>query len=147
MTESKPNDDDRPMRSERILLGLIALGMIGVFAIAVKLKPDPRGFGTHQQLGLPACTFRTFTGYDCPHCGMTTSFSNIVRGNFGAAWAANPVGIPLAITCAVCIPWWLLVSVTGRWLVTREPLSWMLFGALGYVALALCVWVFRVFLW
>ncbi len=142
---SKPIGDVRPTRSERTLLGLMAVGMIGVFVIAFALQPDPRGFGTHQQLGLPACTFRTFTGFDCPHCGMTTSFSNIVRGDFGAAWKANPVGIPLAIICALCIPWWLLVSLTGRMPVTREPLRWLVFGAIGYVVTALCVWVVRIF--
>ena len=122
----------------------MAVGVIGVFAIAFALKPDPSGFGTHQQLGLPACTFRTLTGFDCPHCGMTTSFSNIVRGNLSAAWNANPVGIPLAITCALCTPWWILVSVTGCRTISREPLRCLVFGAIGYVATALCVWVIRV---
>ncbi|MGB4708591.1 MAG: DUF2752 domain-containing protein [Fuerstiella sp.] len=145
MTESQPTGNDRPTRVERSLFGLLALGLLGVFAIAIALKPDPRGFGTHQQLGLPPCTFQSLTGHDCPHCGMTTSFANFVRGDFGAAWNANPVGIPLAVICAVCIPWWALVAVTGRWFFTKEPLRWLVFGAIGYVSLAVIVWVARVF--
>jgi len=117
-----------------------------IFVIAIRLEPDERGFGTHQQLGLPPCTFRTFTGVLCPHCGMTTCFTNLVRGNFTAAWTANPAGIPLATAFALGIPWCLAVAVSGRWLGTQEPFKWFVLICLGYLALAVVVWLLRIVL-
>lgn len=46
-----------------------------VVTIAALLTPSPRGYGTHTQLGLGECTLLHFTGYPCPMCGMTTTFT------------------------------------------------------------------------
>lgn len=137
---------ERPPKRLRILLSLIACGLIGIIAAAVWLKPDSRGFGTHEQLGLPSCQFKTMTGLLCPHCGMTTSFTNIVRGNFDAAWMANPLGIPLFAAVALSIPWCLATSFTGRWIGTREPFRCFVFGAIIYLVLAVISWAVRILL-
>ena len=134
----------RPTRWQRLVLTLVAAGFSTIFGIALYLKPDARGFGTHQQLGLPPCEFKTLTGLHCPHCGMTTSFSNVVRGRFDDAWNANPLGPLLAAMWAFCIPWCLLTALSGRWLGTQQPFQWFVFGSIGYLALALIVWVLRV---
>ena len=134
---------ERPPTSVRILLAVFAVGLTAGFGLATTLAPDPRGFGTHQQLGLPACQFRQYVGVSCPHCGMTTSFSHIVRGELGAAWMANPAGPPLAIICAACIPWFGLTAATGRWLLTEEPFRWILHLAIGYLAFAVIAWILR----
>jgi hypothetical protein len=136
----------QPSRSIRLLLTIIALGLITVFVIAFRLQPDERGFGTHQQLGLPPCTFREFTGVNCPHCGMTTCFANVVRGRFAAAWNANPAGIPLVALFACGIPWCLAVGTSGRWLGTQEPFFYFIVISLGYLTLALLVWGLRILL-
>ena len=141
LNQSEP--DSRPSSGTRFVLAIIASGMLTVFLIAFWLKPDPRGFGTHQQLGLPPCQFRQFLGVSCPHCGMTTSFSNFVRGNFHAAHRANPLGIPLAITWAFCVPWCFSVAITGRWIGTTDPFHWLVFGTIFYLILAFGVWVSR----
>jgi len=138
-------DNERPTPGIRLLMGLFATGMIAVFAVACWLQPDPRGFGTHLQLGLPPCQFKELTGMHCPHCGMTTSFTHVVRGNFSAAWSANPCGILLAIICGLCIPWTATVSSTGRWFLTRQPFHWFIFGAIGYVFFAFSIWILRSF--
>lgn len=132
-----------PTRAVRITLAFMALGLSIVFGVAIKLKPDSRGFGTHQQLGLPPCQFRQYIGVSCPHCGMTTSFSNFVRGRFSDAWKANPAGIPLAAICLCCIPFFACVSVMGRWIFTDRPFWWFLLISISYLSLAFVVWILR----
>ena len=86
-------------RSGRWLLFGWSLFLISGFTLAWNLEPDPRGFGTHQSLGLPPCTFRALFGIPCPGCGMTTSFSHLVRGNVVQASRANIGGVLLALLC------------------------------------------------
>lgn len=136
--------ENRPSKGTRYLLTAIALSLISVFVVAVWLKPNERGFGTHQQLGLPPCTFRELTGVNCPHCGMTTCFANLVRGKMVAAWHANPAGIPLAVAWALAIPYCLGIAFCGRWLMTPEPFFWFIVLSFGYLALALAVWGLRI---
>lgn len=104
--------DDRPQQAEhldrppptfaplttlqRLLLATLACGWIGVFVVARMLEPDPRGFETHAKLGLPPCVTLQTTGQPCPTCGLTTSFSQLARGGWSAAWRANPAGFLLA---------------------------------------------------
>lgn len=135
---------DNPGRGMRWLLGMMAVGMVSIFCMAYWLKPDPRGFGTHQQLGLPPCSFKEICGIPCPHCGMTTSFSNIVRGDFSAAWDANPGGLLLAAILTVLIPWCLAISATGRWVGTSEPFRYLIFGMIGYLVVIFAIWIARI---
>lgn len=73
-------------------------------SVALWLEPNPQGHGTHTQLGLPPCGFLVVTGLPCPGCGMTTSFSNMVRADVVAAALANPFGIPLSLATMFFIP-------------------------------------------
>src|SRR5207247_577108 len=57
----------------RLMFVAAALGMTALLGVARLVEPDLRGYGTHEQLGLPPCTFRLLTGIACPSCGMTTS--------------------------------------------------------------------------
>ena len=56
----------------RCVLLVAAAGILGLLVLARKLEPDPRGFGTHTQLGMRPCSFLRMTGRLCPTCGMTT---------------------------------------------------------------------------
>jgi hypothetical protein len=71
---------------------LLLLGVLVMMGVGLYLTPDPAGHGTHQQLGLPPCTIYYLTGRPCPSCGLTTSVSAILHGQFGLAWRANPMG-------------------------------------------------------
>lgn len=64
----------------------------GVTCAALLVTPDPRGHGTHQQLGLPPCPSILLWGRPCPGCGLTTSFSAVLHGDWGLAMAAHPAG-------------------------------------------------------
>ncbi len=72
-----------------------------ILAVAVYVKPDAKGYGSHTQLHLPACGFRERTGYPCPTCGMTTAFSLVVRGRILRAFEVQPAGTLLAIACVL----------------------------------------------
>ena len=82
-----------PMTSaERATAALLAAACLGVLVVATLLPPNPAGSGTHRLLGLPACGFLARFGLPCPSCGMTTSFSWMVRGNLAAAVYVQPMG-------------------------------------------------------
>ena len=87
------------------------LGWFVLFAIpfavvvtATQLTPAHEGVGTHQQLGLPPCGFLVVTGIPCPGCGLTTSFSHMVRFQFTGATSANPFGVMLFLVTFFTIP-------------------------------------------
>jgi hypothetical protein len=81
---------------------LLLLGVLVMVGVGLYLTPDPAGHGTHQQLGLPPCTIYYLTGRRCPSCGLTTSVSAILHGQFGLAWRANPTGF-LIVAAATAI--------------------------------------------
>ena len=74
---------------------ILILPFSGV-VVARFLTPDPRGLGTHQQLGLPPCSMRMLFDIPCPSCGMTTSWSLFSRGNFVGSIETNTGGFLLA---------------------------------------------------
>ena len=94
----------------------MALGLLALLSVAAFLEPDPRGLGTHQQFGLPPCTFRFLFGRPCPTCGMTTSWAHLVRGQPIGALGANVGGALLATLAVVSVPWLAASAARGRWL-------------------------------
>jgi hypothetical protein len=132
-------------RAVRLALVLAALGLVGVLVVARCLTPDPRGYGTHVQLGLLPCTFERLTGRRCPTCGMTTAFAWFARGQLDRAWQANPAGSLLAPACLVLVPWLLAMAARGRPLGCRtleRPLTLLVVAA---VAISLLAWTIRLF--
>ena len=130
----------------RALMIVAALGLMAVLGVARWLKPDPRGYGTHTQLGLSPCMFARVTHRPCPTCGMTTSFAWFARGRFDRAWRANPAGSLLAPTCALLVPWLLAGAARGRPVGFRSlepPLIGLVVAA---VALSLLSWTIRLIL-
>lgn len=128
------------------MLTVVALGLVGVLGLACWLEPDPRGYGTHTQLGLPPCAFARLTGRPCPTCGMTTAFAWSVRGRFVRAWQANPVGSLLAPACLVMIPWLLGSAALARpWgcRTLEQPLTLLVVAT---VASCLLAWTIRLLL-
>ena len=108
------------------------------------LVPDPNGFGTHQQLGLPGCAFRNVTGLQCPHCGMTTSFCWFVRGNLVQSCRANPSGLLLAVVCVLLLPGFAVVSLKGVWFGIRNPGRAIMSGFGIWLLLSIVLWLFRI---
>ena len=102
---------NRPTRGA-LVAAAVGLGL--VLATARCLVPDPRGFGTHRQLGLATCGYLGLTGRRCPSCGLTTAMAWMVRGRVERAMAANPAGVLLAPSCAALVPWLLACAAAGR---------------------------------
>jgi hypothetical protein len=131
----------RVIRIHRVLTIALAVAITTVFCIAARLSPDERGFGTHEQLGLPACQFRTLTGWNCPHCGMTTSFSHFVRGQWVRAFRVNASGLVLALISVSVAIWGLTVGLTGYWFGPHDPMAVLIRGIMWYLVLTLVLWV------
>lgn len=69
------------------VLWLIATG-IGAFM----LNPSEAGHGTHRQLGLPPCGSVVMFDRPCPGCGMTTSWTHFIHGDFTQSFQPHPLG-------------------------------------------------------
>lgn len=123
----------------------VALALLAVFAVAVWLKPydddgTPFRMATHRQMGLPPCTFYATTGLPCPSCGMTTSFSLLMRGDVMNSLRANAVGTLLALFCLTLIPWCLASAVRKQPLFVRSVERTLTLAVLGFLTLMLLRW-------
>lgn len=116
---------------------------IGVLGIGVLLAGAvwPTVVGA-TGLGLP-CPLRTLTGVPCPGCGLTTGAVALSHGQFGAAFAANPVILGLAGLAVLVVPLLLLRAVgalppPAPWSPrTRRRTGW------GVGLLAAASWLFQ----
>jgi len=142
-TSSVPADRLRLPPPARALLVVLGLAIVGVWAVAARLTPDRRGYGTHEQLGLPPCSFRLLTGKPCPSCGLTTSFCHMAHGQVGQAAAVNPTGCLLALLAAALVPWCWASAWAGRLRGVVQPDRWLLSLVGGVVSFALLVWAVR----
>jgi hypothetical protein len=117
--------------------------MLALLALAVYLRPSERGYGTHQQLGLPPCSFDRLFGVRCPSCGMTTSWSYMVRGRPVKAVQSNAGGAVLCATVLVCTPYVLVSGFRGRWLLRPPDERTVALGATLFVVITLVDWAIR----
>lgn len=135
--------NDRLSRVPRIAAAILAAAMLAVLALASRLEPNPRGYGTHEQMGLGPCAFLASTGRFCPSCGLTTSFAWFMRGKLARSWGANPAGSLLAPTGLALIPWLLAVAARGRPAPFRTPEQPLVVLAVAAVAVTLLSWTVR----
>ncbi len=131
---------------QRLVLVAVGSVLIGLLATAAWLTPSSRGYGTHQGLGLPPCTLKTWLGVRCPSCGMTTSWSHMMRGQVVRAARANSGGALLAVAAALCGPWMLASGLVGRWLVGPPREGPILAVGLAIVVTTLIDWSVRLYL-
>src|SRR5206468_11756997 len=135
-------------------LGL-AIAAMSVLVTAVLLKPSPTGVGTHRQMGFlalhggdtaPSCEFLTLTGLPCPTCGMTTSFSWFVRGDWLASFYVQPMGFVLALATGALFWASLFMALTGaplhRLLGQIRGLYWIVV-LMGF---AIAAWGWKIFI-
>lgn len=67
---------------------------VGITIVGLLLPPDPAGHGTHQKLGLPPCPSVLLFDRPCPGCGLTTSWTALLHGNWSLAFHAHALGPP-----------------------------------------------------
>ena len=111
----------------------IAVGAWTVLAIGASLAPSPGLNGTHEQLGLPPCSFLQRTGWPCPSCGLTTSVSAMMHGRFVQAFKAHPFGVLLVAALAAVALAATFEAASGREALRllRPGLWWLWAGLLG----------------
>lgn len=122
---------------------LLALGIAASLVVVRTLEPDRSGHGTHQQLGLPPCTFVVLFGRRCPTCGGTTAWANLVRGRVADAFSANAGGALLGLIAIAAVPWLLLSSWRGRWLVGKPGSTAVAWTVMAVFAVMLIDWGVR----
>lgn len=126
-------------------IGLLLIGLLLTlgFGLALMVAPDPRGFGTHEQFGLPPCTFQAVFGVPCPSCGGTTSLAHFVRGNWIESIRCNAATFLGALSGLALIPWSVLSSLQGRWLLIQNPFKSLLILLAVISLIAALQWTFR----
>jgi len=143
-TESRPSAGREGGHGrDRLYHALLAASAAAVLGVARALTPSTSGQGTHEQLGLPPCSFHWITGHGCPGCGLTTSFAFFVRGDLLGAFRANPVGLLLATATALSVP---LLIYRVIWPAPIDDLltsRWLTRGLLGLMVLMFVVWFVR----
>ena len=128
---------------QRVLfLGAGAL-LLALLATAATLEPNPIGWGTHQQLGLPPCTIRAMLDVRCPACGMTTSWSHFVRGHWYRSLQANVGGALLALVATIAAPWVIVSGLRGFCWGGRLTENQVLYLAGTILSIVLLDWLVR----
>ncbi|MEM9420105.1 MAG: DUF2752 domain-containing protein [Planctomycetota bacterium] len=96
----------------RLVALVIFAPTLAVLLTASSLTANEEGVGTHTQLGLAPCGFKSATGFPCATCGMTTSFTHAADGNLFIAFLTQPAGAILAVLTAmvVLVSGWSLAS-------------------------------------
>ena len=127
----------------RTLVALLGLVLLVVWGLAAWLEPDARGYGTHERLGLPPCSFQQLTGRPCPSCGMTTAFARLAHGQLIASAQANPGGFLVALISLVLAPWSLASAKQGHLIGVTAPDRALLVLLLPIIGVSLAAWLLR----
>ena len=138
----------RAQHSTKLNAIIAAIGCLGILAIAAYLTPDPRGFGTHEQLGLPPCISSNFLGVPCPLCGMTTSFALMAHARPADAFTAQPAGAIFFVLCVLTLAGTATVAILGY---APQHVAALVRGrrlGIMIIALLLGAWLYKLFaLW
>ena len=97
-----------------ILLGAAVVALVGFALLGTVVTPAEEGHGTHEQLGLPACSSMEVFGVPCPGCGVTTSVALATRGRLMESFLNQPFGLFVALVGALLIPWALIGLLRGK---------------------------------
>jgi len=131
-------------REHWTVLTLALLAPLGLALIGAVLKPDPRGYGTHEQLGFQPCLPMRLWNIPCPGCGVTTAVTLAVRGHLLASLRTQPFGLVTLLGCLAFAAWALAGHFRRRDL-WRELQRWN--GRLVWTALlvpASLAWAYKI---
>jgi hypothetical protein len=115
-----------------------------VTTIGLWLRPDTHGHGTHQQLGLSPCPSVLFFSRPCPGCGLTTSWTAFLHGDFARSFTAHAIG-PYMYVAFTVIAWASLIAFLKNYRIRGESVvlnriiiaSAVVFFSYGFVRMAL----------
>ncbi len=121
----------------------VVLLVLGVF-----LTPAEAGVGTHEQLGLPACSTMRWFDTPCPGCGVTTSVTLAAQGRVAESIANQPFGFLVAVLLGGLVAFAAFGAIARRDLyhdLTALPARPKVL-ALSIGAVALASWVYKILL-
>jgi len=109
------------------------------------LEPDPRGYGTHEQLGLPPCRAMSIVHVPCPVCGVTTAISLAAHGRWIESFVTQPLGCALALGLFVLALASIAAHVAGKDLGRLAAAVAVRRGriTLAVASLGLAAWIYR----
>jgi len=113
-----PGDQPVPESLERgaphyLTLGGLLGGSGTLVLLATIAEPDPRGYGTHEQLGLSPCRLKQWTDVPCPGCGVTTATTLALQGRPVDSFLVQPFGLLTAIGLPLLTLWAVLGHLRG----------------------------------
>ena len=114
MDPDSKEDDARRQPEHWVILGGAVLAPSGLALLGLLLEPDPRGFGTHEKLGLRPCMPMELWNVPCPGCGVTTSVTHAVRGDLLGSLAVQPFGLVVVLSVLIFLGWALTGHLRGR---------------------------------
>ncbi len=127
----------------RCVLAIGALGFLALLTVGRMVEPDPRGFGSHEQFGLPPCGYWERSGERCPFCGMTTAVAEVSRGRVLKGWSAHPAGSLFGVISPVLGAWMLISAVSGRPRLCQSVSAPILGVTLSLAVLTVLAWIIR----
>jgi hypothetical protein len=140
---------DGPVRpfTDRTIAAVVAAAASVCFGALVRITPDARGHGTHEQLGMDVCGWPLQYGIPCPTCGCTTAACQLVHGRVLDAFVTQPFGASLAafgLLLGVHATLCLLRRRSFVDILVRLPF-WRLVG--GGASLLLLAWGYKYLTW
>ena len=99
---------------DRLIAVVVVAAAAGMVYALRRVRPDGRGFGTHEQLGMQPCGWPASYGFPCPTCGVTTAASHLVHLEPIDAMIAQPFGAALALVGLLGAGYAAVCLLTGR---------------------------------
>lgn len=128
---------------DRLVAAITVATAIGAVLLLGPVSADARGYGTHEQLGMQACSWPFVYGIPCPTCGCTTAAVDVIHGRLLTALATQPFGavmcLVLLLAAAFCL-WALWRGRSVMNVVARLPFGRLI---LGGVVLLLGSWLYK----
>jgi len=129
--------------AERVVVVVLLLVVGAVLVTLAGLDPDPRGLGTHEQLGMKPCAWPVVYDMPCPTCGVTTATVHLLHFEVLAAFRTQPFGALLAIATIAFVVLAVVHLWRGESLFARLAVwPWGTIFLVG-VAILLASWYYR----
>ncbi len=136
-----------PSITSRVFAAALAGAMGAILLVAWRLEPRAVGYGTAKDLNWPGCSILTETGWPCPMCGMTTSTSATLHGQWALAWRAHPFGpiftAGVVLTFVLSLLYVVRPALVSRWMRTIRLGRWWIVSGLALLLLGwgLLIWM------
>jgi hypothetical protein len=97
-----------------VIMGGGILAVAALILLGLLLEPDPRGYGTHEKLGMRPCMPMELWNVPCPGCGVTTSVTHAMNGDLPGSLRVQPFGLVVVLGVLAFFAWALLGHLRGR---------------------------------